>query len=460
MKYFLRLILLSLFAAGGLKTAAARAIVYHPGIYCLGATDQAIPSADYDSAYVSGGAVRVSWALLEPAEGSYDWSYLDQEIATARSHGKYISIFFGGAFKSPAWLLNNPAIHFFVFQNGTQTVRTPLPYDSVYLAKLCRFITAFGARYRDSATVAYVRGATESVTQGWGLPGIDTAGRTLAGYYHYTTDTLLHAMQRVLDTFMKAFPATPEWIEVGKLPFDTLGGHHDIYTGEQIAAYGFAKYPDRFNVWREDFNACFPLPPDTLGIPRGFRNSYWHILWEHPCHNGAQAVWNLQDVSCTTVPRMDMCDPAQCSKDTVLWRAARRTLRYGMTYLEIYAGDIQTLSLNHTLQKVADSLAANAAACYGRSTGVGNASSRPGAFAWNVYPNPAATEVWIEAAFAGNAALQLQMHDMTGRIIKTIPLSANKRIGMDISGLPEGVYMLELQGGGTVYGVRRLCVVR
>src|SRR4051812_19245588 len=77
----------------------ARTVVYYRGIYSLGSTDNFLSAANYDSSYVAGGAVRVSWAKLEPAEGAYDWSFIDHEIATAAAKGKHISIFFGGAFK-------------------------------------------------------------------------------------------------------------------------------------------------------------------------------------------------------------------------------------------------------------------------------------------------------------------------------------------------------------------------
>lgn len=228
-------------------------------------------------------------------------------------------------------------------------------------------------------------------------------------------------MQQVVDTFMAALPYTPEWAEVGKLPFDTLGGRHDIYIGEQIAAYGFAHYPDRFNVWREDFNACFPVPPDTLGITRGFRNSYWHILWEHPCHNGAQAVWNLQDVSCTTVPHMDQCDPAQCSKDSVLWRAAKRTLQYGMTYLDLYATDVQYLLLHGTMQQVADSLTVNATKCFGSNLSVGNPKQ---IFSWKVYPNPATTELIVDMENL-QSPVAISLRDFTGKLVQDIRVVTN-----------------------------------
>src|ERR1041384_4139061 len=106
MKLLLRILIILTVSCCCVDSAVGRAVVHYPGIYCLGSTDNFLSPASYDSAYVAGGAVRVSWAILEPNEGAYDWSFIDHEIATAASKGKHISIFFGGAFKSPAWLLN------------------------------------------------------------------------------------------------------------------------------------------------------------------------------------------------------------------------------------------------------------------------------------------------------------------------------------------------------------------
>lgn len=441
--------------------AVARAIIYYPGIYNLGAADTYISPASYDSAYVTGGAVRVSWAALEPTEGSYNWTFLDHEIATASAKGKKISIYFGTGGKAPSWLLGDPAVHFFYYQDGTHVVQIPVPYDSIYLAKMCRFIRAFGAHYKDSTTIAYVRGSSEAITNGWGLPSRDTANRSWAGYYHFTPDTMQHAMQRVLDTFMAAFPYTPEWVEVGKVPFDSIG-HNNIWQGEQIAQYGFTKYPDRMNVWREDFNACFPVPPDTFASPNPYRNSYWHILYEHPCHNGAQAVWNVRDVSCTTVPRMDQCDPTQCSKDTVMWRAVSRTFRYGMSYLEIYASDILDLSLNNTFRRTADSLAAIGKRCFGTGLSVAGSPASSG-FDWSFYPNPAADELHVSLNDAGNDMVDIELRNMAGQLAKSVsfPAVAGRQMQtVNISDCPPGIWLLTLKKNGLPCEQRRLAIVR
>ncbi len=456
-----RLIPLALILCLHVTMSVARAVRYYPGIYNLGAADTYISPASYDSDYVAGGAVRVGWATLEPSEGSYNWAFLDHEMATAAAKGKKISVYFGCGSKSPSWLLSDPAVHFFYYQDANHVVQVPVPYDSIYLAKMCRFIKAFGAHYRDSVTIAYIRGASENITNGWGLPSRDTANRSWAGYYHFTPDTMQHAMQRVLDSFMAAFPYTPEWIEVGKVPFDSVG-HNNIWQGEQIAQYGFAKYPDRMNVWREDFNACFPVPPDTFASPNPYRNSYWHILYEHPCHSGAQAVWNVRDVSCTTVPRMDQCDPAQCSKDTVMWRAVSRTFKYGMSYLEIYASDILDLSLNNTFRRTADSLAAIGHRCF--STGLSAAGSPTGSgFEWNVYPNPAASELHISLNEAGDNQVTIELRNVAGQLVKTasfLSTSGGHMQTINIGDCLPGIWLLTLKKNGTIYGQRKLAIVR
>ena len=442
-------------------TAAGRTVKYYPGIYNLGAADTYIAPASYDSDYVAGGAVRVSWATLEPVEGTYNWAFLDHEMATAAARGKKISIYFGCGVKSPTWLLSDPAIHFFYYQDANHLIQVPVPYDSIYLAKMCRFIKAIGAHYRDSTTIAYVRGASEAITNGWGLPSRDTGNRSWAGYYHFTPDTMQHAMQRVLDTFMAAFPYTPEWVEVGKVPFDSVG-HNNIWQGEQIAQYGFAKYPDRMNVWREDFNACFPVPPDTFASPNPYHNSYWHILYEHPCHNGAQAVWNVRDVSCTTVPRMDQCDPAQCSKDTVMWRGVSRTFRYGMSYLEIYASDILDLSMNNTFRRTADSLASVGHRCFENELSVAGSPAGKD-FAWNTFPNPAANELHISFSGAENSRIEIELRTIDGRLAKAFSfpaVNATQTHVVNISDCPRGIWLLTLKRNGVACEQRKLSIMR
>jgi len=75
-----------------------------------------------------------------------------------------------------------------------------------------------------------------------------------------------------------------------------------------------------------------------------------------------------------------------------------------------------------------------------------------GAAAVHVYPNPAGDKINITAAGVDNGFWQLGFYDLTGRQVFRNTLSVtNGSIGSEIvlKGLPDGVYLLQLDNGKT-----------
>jgi hypothetical protein len=212
----------------------------------------------------------------------------------------------------------------------------------------------------------------------------------------------------------------------------------------------------RFNVWREDFNACFPTAPDS--------NSFWHILKDHPCHNGAQAVWNVQDVNCDSLPRMDKCDPPQCSKDTVLRKAIQRAIGYGMTYVEIYKIDIAD-TLAGTLQNEADSIEAKGLYCFPQGgvqkTPLNSEATLLNDFSWSLYPNPANDKINIQVT-STQENMQFALSDVSGKVFKNITFNAsgNTTIIVDTSVLPAGIYFASVKGINGGFKVKKIVIIK
>lgn len=310
----------------------AAALVH--GAFSLTASNKPALAAVYSNPYIAGLAIRVTWDAIEGVEGTYDWSYLDAEVKAASDAGKKVSLYIGA--NVPQWVYDQGARPFMYLDPNIyhstygQPLTIPVPYNQIYLAKWTAFVRAVGAHCASSAnssTIVYVRGASESVTNGWGLPTSDVNGKTWSTYL-YTPEKLIGAMTTVLDTFMTAFPGKAEWVEVGTVDFEPdLSGHPATYVAEQITSYGFATYPNRMNVWREDISPCTSINP----VP-----AKWQPLWDHKGRDGAQMVWNVQDGP----TRMNKCGISPNDKATVLKAAVQRALDYGMIYVEIYQVDV------------------------------------------------------------------------------------------------------------------------
>jgi len=386
----------------------AQAISFHAGVYSLSAVDQPASSKVYENPFIAGIAVRTLWQTLEPTEGQFDWSFIDSEIQTAATAGKKVSIYFAASSRgTPDWVYAAGAQPYrFIDQNPNHptygdTLLMPLPWDSVYIAKWTNFIRALGSRYANDTTLSYIRGASESVTNGWGLPETDAFGRAWSTY-GYTPDTLLAVMKTVVDTFMTAFPRKAQWVEVGIIKFETqLSGRSQTYVAEQIAAYGFQTYPDRFGVWREDISGCIPNPP-TRG--------HWKILWDHKGRDGAQMLWSVQDGP----TRMNQCGITPNDKATVLKAAVQTGLDYGMPYLEIYQADVLDAALASVIQFAAENLGKTV-------TSVDERSQRPIDFVLHQnYPNPFNPSTVISFQLSVNSHVTLKVFDVNGREVATL----------------------------------------
>lgn len=61
---------------------ATVASAHSSGVFCrFGIGDNISPVAWPDST-VSGGSIGIKWSTVEPAQGTYSWTYLDNAVAT------------------------------------------------------------------------------------------------------------------------------------------------------------------------------------------------------------------------------------------------------------------------------------------------------------------------------------------------------------------------------------------
>ncbi len=66
--------------------------------------------------------------------------------------------------------------------------------------------------------------------------------------------------------------------------------------------------------------------------------------------------------------------------------------------------------------------------------------------AWSLYPNPAADKVQLQWTERSAELRNLQIFDMAGRIVRRQPLPPGSSAKVDVSDLPSGVYILQIEG--------------
>lgn len=142
---------------------------------------------------VSGLVLRQYWEDLEPREGQFNFSSINDALARAKSAGKKVSLIIVPGLFSPAWLLSKiPSCDPYLGQsfNPSQKVdcgqvtfdvpygrqhgrsrQLPLPWNAVYKSAWTKFLESFGKQYNSSDTfVSIAVAGPTSVSAEMSLP--------------------------------------------------------------------------------------------------------------------------------------------------------------------------------------------------------------------------------------------------------------------------------------------------
>ena len=107
-----------LLCAAGLLAIPGKAFAQIPrGVFSLSNSDRIANEIVLNNPDVTGVCIRHSWASLEPAEGVFDWTFLDSEVARAAAAGKQVMLRIGTQASKPNWVttaIRNAGGTFFV----------------------------------------------------------------------------------------------------------------------------------------------------------------------------------------------------------------------------------------------------------------------------------------------------------------------------------------------------------
>jgi len=228
--------------------------------------------------FVGGVRVRTVWSTLEPQENSFDWSYLDEAVALAVRHGKYIGFSVAAGIFTPDWVYRSGAQRFDFTLRGqwipTRAMTMPEPWDDKFLDKWGAAVRAMGQRYDKNPNVAYVviGGLGYSIESFFVKTPEDIAKlQSLGGAARW-----LEGAKRVLDIYAEAFPTTPFFYALAS-PIK-----NDYTPARELVEYGVAKYPKRFGIMYAGLNAAAELshyPNRAVQMYSGKTPTGFQMLW-------------------------------------------------------------------------------------------------------------------------------------------------------------------------------------
>jgi autotransporter-associated beta strand protein len=118
----------------------------------------------YTNDFISVEYSRPPWSSIEPAEGKYDWNVFDSFISNWAKYGKkcaigVINVDGGRQYTTPKWVFDVGAVPLAMPASNLPEGNRVIPKawdDPVYLAKMKKFIAAFGKHYDGNPNLAFV----------------------------------------------------------------------------------------------------------------------------------------------------------------------------------------------------------------------------------------------------------------------------------------------------------------
>lgn len=80
------------------------------------------------------------------------------------------------------------------------------------------------------------------------------------------------------------------------------------------------------------------------------------------------------------------------------------------------------------------------------------------AVSFQLRPNPFSSHTTLYAPFLLDAQHRIELHDLTGKMVRSLVGGGGDRIVLDREGLPSGAYMLRVSKAGRTLAVRYLTV--
>jgi hypothetical protein len=322
------------------------------GIFSSTPAGDPVPSDVLANPLIEGVTIRAPWPTIELAEGVYDWSYLDTEIARAAAAGKQILLRVpSGGLNTPQWVFDAGVQTFsFVDDNPfhdtyNTTVSIPVFWDPIFLEKKTRFIGAVGERFAAVPAVVLISSScANATTDDWNVPRTETDVENWLAL-DYTSAKLIEACTAIIDATMAAFPDRLALMAVGRNG-NRLDPDPD-YVARSVASSARTAYPDRFVVQKNSLSARTPDPATTTSL------GAWQIVFDSQPDVAGQMLWFVtNDPNCRMNGQVTPCDPA-----TMLEQAVTVGVHYGMQYQEIYQRDILNPGLADVIRYAADVLA-------------------------------------------------------------------------------------------------------
>lgn len=306
------------------------------GIFSLSPAGSACRAAVLANPNVDGISIRQTWADLEPAEGHFNWSFLDAEIARAAAAGKQVLLRINTQASKPAWVtiaVTQAGGNFYTFDDHGTLTTIPVFWDPTFLAKKKAMITALGAHFTSNPSIKIVAASFANATsEDWNVP--HTAAEIIQWLaVGYTSEKILDAGKQIINATMAAFPNQEVTLAVAGNGHAGATGNLDPdadYVARNAVLNARLTWPDRLIVQKNSLSTFNPPAPGT--------DTVFELLWDSRPDIGGQML-----DACYGDPTYRSNGGVPGDPALILHQCINAGVAYGMKYIEIYQLDVTDL---------------------------------------------------------------------------------------------------------------------
>lgn len=301
-----------------------------------------------ENSTITGFMVVEGWNEVEIAEGIYDWSHIDSEVARAKAAGKVVrlSIHIGGD-DTPQWLSQNyPEIKNVIWydKRSGSAMSIPAYWDSKFIEVRRRFFEAVGNRYQNEPTIFAVSGSMVNPNTGdWTFAAQTT--EQVQSYLDagFTEEVFIDAHKRVLDYAMAAFKNKYVISAVGPIPRELVS---DKYSAVYKALdYAYATYSNRLIIIKGSLSSG---TPSASVVPE---NHHWQTIRKYSPNASAQFVWSVTD---DPDFKMNGKVPYAVNQNKdIFWNAVQIGKSYNLRWIEVWSIDLLNPDLQDDIRAAA-----------------------------------------------------------------------------------------------------------
>ena len=159
-------------------------------------------------ATVDGLAFRTSWRVLEPQDGVYNWTTLDDAFDTVRARGKQLTLHVGvSSIGIPNWLVALGVVMYTYNTPMGVAVTEPLPWDATFLSRYTQFVAALAAHIQARGDTSLLYAASDGVPVAE-MSIVGCQNGILSGGIAYSRANYLNAWKTTIDAHAAAFSTT------------------------------------------------------------------------------------------------------------------------------------------------------------------------------------------------------------------------------------------------------------